>query len=177
MIAKLTLCCSVLFVFLAGPSAVAQTGEGGPPPPRPARKIPGINAEDRFPHACVDCHIDYVEMKMDTRFSTMMKQWSEKVSPSLLEKAQAAAPEGVTLRGRHPAMPGLLSNIPAKCLPCHGKSSKTAPPFAKLMHLIHLTGDEENHFMTVFQGECTDCHKLDLPSGEWSIPSAPEREK
>jgi len=29
--------------------------------------------------------------------------------------------------------------------------------------------------MTLFQGECTHCHKLDAMTGKWSMPSGPEK--
>ena len=32
----------------------------------PARKIPGMTAADTHPGACVDCHIIYKEMNLDT---------------------------------------------------------------------------------------------------------------
>ena len=44
-----------------------------------------------------------------------------------------------------------------------------------MIHEIHLTGGDTNHFLTMFQGECTLCHKLDAKSGAWAIPSGPER--
>jgi len=155
--------------------AEGQVKSAAPLPPPPVRKIPGITAEDPHPRACVDCHVNYADMKLDTRFSTLMKGWNEKVEPKLLAKAQASAPQGLALKGRHPQAAGVLADIPAKCLVCHGRTSKMAPPFAGMIHRIHLTGGEENHFLTVFQGECTHCHKLDLVTGRWSIPSGPEK--
>jgi hypothetical protein len=140
----------------------------------PARKIPGITAEDRYPRGCVDCHVNYTDLKMDTRFKTMMAQWNEGVEPKLLALTKASAPDGLTIKGKHPSVPFALTDIPAKCMICHAKTSKTAPPFAYLIHNIHLTGGEQNHFLTIFQGECTHCHKLNKTSGGWTIPSAPE---
>lgn len=157
----------------AAPGA-PPSSPGAPPAPPSARKIPGINAPDPFPNACVSCHVNMPEQNMDARFSTLMKGWREKVEPGLLAKAQAAAPAGVTLKGKHPAITSALRNIPDGCLKCHGAESKKAPPFARMIHLVHLTGGDENHFMTMFQGECTDCHKLNATTGAWSIPSAPE---
>lgn len=145
------------------------------PAPPPARKIPGITVEDPFPHGCVDCHINYVEMNLDTRFSTLLKQWTESVEPKLLAKAQAAAPKGLRLEGKHPEAADAIANIPGSCNDCHGKDSTTAPRFAQMMHTTHLGGGEENHYMTMFQGECTYCHKFDSLTGDWNIPSAPER--
>jgi hypothetical protein len=172
---------SVLLVFaafiLTGDASRAQApgSEPGAPPLPPARSIPAINAEDRFPRGCVDCHIYQPDMNLDVRLSTLLRQWSEKVEPALLAKAQAAAPQGLVLKGRHPDAPGALKNIPASCLTCHSKASKTAPPFSRMLHNTHLTGGGNNHFMTLFQGECTHCHKLDAATGGWLLPSGAER--
>jgi len=153
----------------------ASSAQGPPGPPPPARKIPGIVVKDPYPNACVDCHINYIDMKMDTRFSTLLKQWAEKVEPKLLAKAQAATSAGKKLTGKHPNAAHTLKDIPVKCLVCHGKTSKIAPPFASMIHLIHFSGGDENHFLTLFQGECTYCHKINLSNGQWKIPSAAER--
>ena len=167
--------------FSAGPAhGLAQPADSSAAPPAapaapPIRSIPGINAPDLFPGACVSCHVNMPERNMDARFSTLLKGWTEKVEPALLEKAQAAAPEGVVLKGKHPAITTALKDIPAGCIKCHGRDSKKAPPFIRLMHRIHLTGGDANHYIAFFQGECTHCHKLDGATGAWSIPSGPER--
>jgi hypothetical protein len=36
-------------------------------------------------------------------------------------------------------------------------------------------GRVRNHFLALFHGECTLCHKLDAKSGAWAIPSGPEK--
>lgn len=123
----------------------------------------------------MDCHLNYTEAKLDTRFSTLLEHWGGAVEAKLLAKARAAAPSGMGVQGKHPKVAAAIADIPARCLVCHGKNSKTSPPFARLLHSIHLVGGEENHFLTLFQGECTHCHKLDLATGQWRIPSAPER--
>ncbi|MGE5177993.1 MAG: hypothetical protein ACM3PF_02745 [Bacteroidota bacterium] len=155
-------------------SVVATPSPGSPPPLPPARKIPGINAPDEFPNGCVSCHVNLPERHMDQRLSTLMKGWTVKVDPALLAKAQAAAPAAVTLKGKHPAVSAALKDVPAGCVKCHGAASKKAPPFARLIHRIHLVGADENHYMTEFQGECTYCHKLNQATGAWSVASAPE---
>ncbi len=174
----------LLFVslILAGPAGAGpeagkapESGKAGMPAPPPPRAIPGLTAEDHFPHACVDCHLNYAEMNMDTRFSTLLKQWSEQVDPKLLAEAKASAPQGLTVTGKHPDATQALADIPNACLQCHDKAANAAPPFSRMIHRIHLTGGKENPFLTVFQGECTHCHKLDQSTGEWSIPSGPEK--
>jgi hypothetical protein len=170
-------CLSILLTVVAVMGQTAPKGaQGGTPAGLPPpRAIPGITAKDQFPRACVDCHLNYPEQKMDARFSTFMKQWTQKVEPQLLAKAAASAPPGVKLKGQHPAVLGALKNIPTACLMCHGRTSTMAPPFARMLHAIHLTGGKDNHFLTVFQGECTHCHKLNAATGAWSLPSGPER--
>jgi len=176
---KWILRCITLFMIsvsvLLALSVGVQAEEEGKMKLPPARQIPGLTADDKFPLGCVDCHINMPDIKQDERISTLMSRWNKKAEPKLLDKAQAAAPTGVTLKGVHPSVPGSLKNIPAGCNTCHGKTSRTAPPFAALLHTIHLTGGEDNHFLTIFQGECTYCHKMDLKTGTWSIPSGPEK--
>lgn len=174
MSAKLLILIVMVTITLPFSGIYGQDEQGGEQKLPPPRNIPGITSEDNFPNACVDCHMNYKEMNMDTRFSTLMQLWREKVDSTLLIKAQDAAPVGLILKGKHPNAPTKFNNIPAECLTCHKKDSKIAPPFASLIHRIHLTGGAENHFLTIFQGECTYCHKLNQTTGAWTIPSAPE---
>jgi mono/diheme cytochrome c family protein len=173
MIGKLTLCC---FAFLMNASLTPLTAQDQAKQALPpARLIPGVTAPDLFPNSCIDCHINHPEMKMDARFSTQMALWNEKVDPALLAKAQAAAPEGMILKGKHPKTGVGFTNIPAQCINCHGRDSEGAPPFSRMMHLIHLTGGDQNRFLTLYHGECTNCHKLNLTTGRWAFPSGPEK--
>jgi hypothetical protein len=152
----------------------AAPGDAATPPPT-ARKIPGITATDTYPHGCVDCHLNDPEQKRDTRFRTLLSRWAQGVDPALLARAQGTMPAGTTLKGKHPPALSSLQSVPGKCLPCHGKTSRTAPPFAALMHAIHLGDGQETPFLSVFQGECTHCHKLDRKTGIWSTPSTAEK--
>lgn len=173
--ARMTRCFpwSMLLVLLAAIAMAAPEGPGAPPAP-PARQIPALNAPDLFPRGCVDCHVDRPDLKMDTRLSSLMRGLAGGARPELLAAAQAAAPAGLTLTGKHPDAEAALADIPRNCLECHGATSQEAPPFGRLVHRIHLTGGEQNHFLTLFQGECTHCHKLDAASGEWMLPSGQE---
>lgn len=166
-------CAGMLFWTCMQFSLLLAAEPGGPPPPFPM--IAGITGEDQFPMGCVSCHVNMPEQNMDTRFSTLMKGLSENVPPHLLAKAQAASPAGMTLKGKHPDPGSPDTTIPASCLACHGKDSPNAPPFDRLMHLIHLTGGKENHYLAIFQGQCTHCHKLDLRTGTWNMGSGIEK--
>lgn len=113
-------------------------------------------APDRFPNGCVDCHVQLPDR--DVRLSTALKQWSEAVPPPLMEKARRVA-GGIELTGKHP--PLSATEVPGSCLSCHRKDSNAAPPFGALLHAIHLGGGDKNHFVSLFQGSCTHCHKAD----------------
>lgn len=162
-----------LFVGLSA-AWTEETPTGADQAPPPARSIPGINAADLHPGACVGCHIDMPDIGLDARLSTAMKRWEEAVEPELLARARLATPLDVTLKGKHPPAGKSLTDIPTGCIECHAAMVKKAPDFSRLVHLCHLTGGDESHFMTLFQGECSHCHKLDLETGEWSMPSGPE---
>lgn len=159
--------------------AMAQGGSGqepGRPPELPAaRPIPGLTGDDVFPSACVSCHVRRPEENLDVRLSTIMRSWSERVDSVLLSRVRHTALEGMKLQGRHPRLAAeAFQNIPASCLECHGREAPEGPPFARMLHAIHLQGGPENHFLTLFQGECTHCHKLERATGRWFIPSGAE---
>ena len=158
----------VPLLVLVGGAAAAQEA---PPPPR---SIPGLTTEDQFPRACVSCHVNRADIGLDVRLSTMMKHWYAEAPAPLVDQARASAPAGLIIKGKHPEADASLQDIPGRCLRCHSRTSKLAPPFAQMLHLIHLTGEGEHSFLRLFQGECTYCHKLDKATGKWAIPSGPE---
>jgi cytochrome c553 len=147
---------------------------GGPPPPPPPREIPGLNAPDPHPNGCVDCHVNMKEMNLDVRISTLLGKWTEGVEPRLLAAAKAAAADSTKITGRHPKTAAARGNIPGACLTCHGRDAQKAPPFARMLHLLHLTGGDPNLYLSYYQGDCTHCHKLNQQTGAWTIPSAKE---
>lgn len=123
--------------------------------------IPGITAKDAYPKGCVDCHTG--KAGQPAPITTI------NVDAKLLAKAQASAPKGMTLKGKHPNVAAMVKAAPADCLKCHQKGSKMAPAFAQMMHMIHLTGGDQNPFLTKFDGACTNCHKLDQKTGTWGF--------
>lgn len=159
-----------LSTVLTAGQAPKDDGKGHPP----ARKVPGITAEDPHPQACVSCHIDMPQMQKDVRIGTLMKKWEKEVTPRVLAFARNCAPEGVALKGVHPGVERGLDDIPVSCFKCHDKMAKKAPPLRPMLHLIHLAGDP-NEYLSLFQGECTYCHKFDSSMGKWSVPSGPEQ--
>ena len=167
----------LLFSIMIAFAIISKATSEEPKAPTEPRKIPGITDKDQFPNSCVSCHKNYPDMKYDARLSTVLAAWKENVTPAILAKAQSIAPDGITLRGKHPYVAKPDDNIPEACNKCHGKSMKTAFQLSKLIHVIHLTGGKDNHFLTMFNGECTHCHKLDLKTGLWSVMNAKEMDE
>lgn len=165
----------MVFIALGVAALIAAPQEGPPNPPLP-RAIPGLTAPDAFPGGCVDCHVNMPGLKMDTRLSVRMRVWQSGADPLFLDKVKAYAPEGMVLTGKHPKADEALSDIPNGCLKCHSQESRTAPPFARMIHGLHLTGGEKNHYLSLFQGECTHCHKLDPQTGAWAFASGAEKQ-
>ena len=138
------------------------------------REIPGLTSKDAYPNGCVDCHV--AGKDADMRISTLMATWTKAVPAALAEKARAASVDASKIKGKHPAMANVKANIPQTCLAgCHKPGSTIAPPFARLMHVIHLVGGNKNRFVTTNQGECTHCHKLDQKTGTWKAASSAEK--
>lgn len=160
----------LLFTVVAGPAA----GEGGV-----AASALQTAVADPFPNACVDCHQYFEERGFDVRLSTLLGPWQKgEVSPRALRAARAAA-GGLGIEGRHPDFPDGLGSVPRSCVTCHVRraagETQAAPPFAELVHFIHLEGGEENHYVVEFQSSCAHCHKLDAATGAVFVPSAEER--
>ena len=153
-------------------AAVGQTPTASPTPA--LRQIPGITAKDAYPNGCVDCHV--AAKGGDTRLSVLLAKWTTAVPAALVDKARAASADALKIKGKHLALANVKANLPQTCLvACHKKGSTIAPPFAQLMHSIHLVGGAQNRFMTANQGECTHCHKLDQKTGTWKIASGAEK--
>jgi formate-dependent nitrite reductase cytochrome c552 subunit len=135
-----------------------------------------VAAVDPYPTGCVSCHVVDKAKGADHRLSVALGKWSAgKVDAGLLAKAKASAPAGLALKGKHPSAADSLEDIPSGCLDCHSTDSKKAPPFSRLLHLVHLTGGATNTYVTTFKSDCMNCHKLSTQTGEWSMPSGPEK--
>lgn len=169
-----TIGAALLIAAVGAPPVNAEPATAAAPPA--PRQIPGLTVADTHPGACVDCHVVYRDRGMDKRLSVALKKWTDgEVERGLLALTRTSALAGMAIKGRHPEAADSLDDIPAACLDCHDDAAGKAPPFSRLIHLVHLTGGAQNHFVSVFQGECTLCHKLDGRTGVWSIPSGPEK--
>jgi hypothetical protein len=111
---------------------------------------------------------------MDERLSTKLR--AEQFNPALLARLRGVLPDTMKVTGRHPRLPDpIFRNVPAGCLTCHRDNQTNLPALAPMIHAIHLTGAGENHYLTLFGGQCTNCHKFNATNGRWSIPSGPEK--
>jgi len=159
--------------------ATAQEGQNeiaeasGAPP---LRAIPGITSDDQFPTACVGCHVNYEDMNLDARLSTVMARWSKRVDAEYLQIAQSLVGPNIILTGVHPKVDVAHQYIPAVCLNCHERRADNPMPLVPFLHKVHLNAEGKAVFLSIFQGECTHCHKLDKATGQWSVPNAAEEE-
>jgi hypothetical protein len=119
-----------------------------------------VHAADPRPGACVDCHNGGKAPKL----SAVMAQWKTAVTPTVLAKVQPLAPKGITLKGRHPNSVTSTQDIPDTCVKCHTATSRLAPPFFRMMHVLH--------WQTI--SECTTCHKPNPATGLAAVPSSSE---
>jgi hypothetical protein len=174
IIAATAVCTFTLAAEMKQDAKQPATGAVQAPAPN-LSDIPSITTPDRTPNACINCHKNYPEMKKDFRLTAILAGWKNQTDQDIFEKAKACAPEGITLKGRHPDVSSLVKVIPTDCLMCHSRNSTVAPPFAKLLHLIHLTGGAENGFLARANGTCTSCHKLDQKTGTWGLGSGEEK--
>jgi hypothetical protein len=142
--------------------------------PKATRSIPGLTGVDSHPGACMDCHIQMSDIGLDVRLSTALREWERKVPAKLMAIAEDTVGPGTRLTGRHPSVVMPLEDVPSTCINCH-RTASAAPPFDRLIHLAHYRGGDENHFLSIFGGECTLCHKMDQETGAWRIPSGPEK--
>lgn len=170
----LVIALGLMFLWRTASFAQDEPPAGAPPEMPAPRLVPGINSDDPFPDACVDCHINYVDMGMDTRLSTILANWSVAVEPEILAIAQLVAGPAAVLAGRHPKLPVQRMDIPGDCLVCHESGTEDVVPLAAFLHKVHLLGGDTSVYMRVFQGECTYCHKLDSTTGSWRVPDGTE---
>jgi cytochrome c553 len=124
-----------------------------------AAAAPAATVEDKAPNGCVDCH------KGEADLLAVLAPLKAAVPPAFTELAKKAAPEGMTLKGKHPDV-AAKKNIPQDCMTCHKADSKMAPSLGRLAHLAHLAASEK---FTKAGGSCASCHKLNADTGVVSL--------
>lgn len=141
--------------------------------------IPGVTVKDEHPNGCVDCHRKRPDIDQDFRLSVQIEEWAtEGVPEDFFKLIQAAWPDA-DLQGKHPDVAGMIASqeIPTICMNCHSADSNM--PLSRDLHTAHFHGGAENHFITGYQGRCTQCHQLNLdvenpPIGTMTIKTGKE---
>jgi len=114
----------------------------------PTPLLPGITAKDEHPNGCVDCHVK-VNDKQDYRLVNL---------PTLVKG--------------HPDISKIVKTLPNGCELCHNGKGK-APKLSNVLHEVHFKGGAENHFVAFYQGQCLNCHQLNVSTGDMTVKSGP----
>ncbi len=110
--------------------------------------LAGITVEDKHPNGCVDCHVK-VDDEKDYRLPAELKH---------VEK--------------HPQIEKIVKIVPNDCLKCHKEGTKPGD-FNSVIHKIHFSNPQENHFVLHYNGDCLNCHKLDMNTFKMGVKSGP----
>jgi len=107
--------------------------------------LPGLIQEDDHPNGCTDCHRLAGEGR-DYRLNVSLKEMED-----------------------HPDITMIVNTLPQDCAMCHQKGSD-AGELSMVLHKAHYHDPKvENHFIEYYQGECLNCHFLDLKTGDMKI--------
>ncbi len=109
-------------------------------------KLPGINAEDEHPQGCVDCHT--AGDGRDSRLNVSLEE----------------------LEG-HPPVDNIVKTVPDDCMMCHGANASN---LSTITHASHYQNPEENYFVANYDGQCLECHSLNIESGRMSVKNGPK---
>ena len=108
--------------------------------------LPGVTVDDDHPNGCVDCHVK-VDEERDHRLNVGVKQFE-----------------------KHPPIDKMVKKVPGDCMKCHKESSK-AGAMSDVLHKAHFSKGKENHFVSHYNGECLNCHSIDLATGVMGVKS------
>ena len=134
----------LLVVVLVFGGALVLTWAQAGPPAR----LPGITAEDEHPNGCVSCHAQSGDN--DYRLNVSVNAISG-----------------------HPPITAIVKTIPKDCGVCH-RPNVPAGPINTQTHKIHYENPSENVFVTVYKGQCLECHALNTATGAMSIKQGPK---
>ena len=66
----------------------------------------------------------------------------------------------------HPSIDSMMTNLPGDCAMCHANEA-----LSEVVHKVHFGSPAENNYIEYYQGECLNCHTLDLDSGSMTVKS------
>ncbi len=110
--------------------------------------LAGITVKDQRPNGCVDCH-----RKVD-------------------DEKDYRLPVGLSKIKNHPPIEKVVKTVPNDCMLCHKENTK-AGPLNLITHKDHYQQPEKNNFVSVYKGDCLNCHSLDMTTFKMGIKSAP----
>jgi len=110
--------------------------------------LAGITVDDQHPNGCVDCHVKVNDEK-DYRIPAELKH---------VEK--------------HPPIEKIVKIVPNDCLKCHKEGTKPGA-FNQVIHKVHFSNPKENHFVAHYNGDCLNCHTLNMNTYKMSVKSGP----
>ena len=131
----------IIFALLIAVSAITLTADSH-------IMLPGVNAEDKHPNGCIDCHSQGADG--DYRLNVSLKELSG-----------------------HPPIDAMVKTLPNDCMTCH-KAGAYAGPLSSITHKSHYANPGENHFVSGYGGQCLECHSLNLTTGAMSVKSGPK---
>ena len=103
--------------------------------------MPATVSADEYPEGCVSCHVERTG-KTDMRLSSLLAQ----VGHTSVERVR---------------------QVPRDCFRCHRPDEGSDdPPFSALIHEIHYDVPTVNTFVTLYEGDCRQCHSMDAEEGE-----------
>ena len=111
-------------------------------------KLPGINAEDQHARGCIDCHTRSGDS--DYRLNTTLEEMSG-----------------------HPPIDASVKVVPTDCTMCH-KAGLSAAALSTITHKSHYQNPSENGFVNYYQGQCLECHRLNVSTGAMSVKNGPK---
>jgi hypothetical protein len=111
-------------------------------------KLSGITVKDEYPNGCVDCHVK-VNDNEDNRISTAVAKMEN-----------------------HPPIDKVVKVVPEGCIMCHKEDSK-AGAFHSITHKTHYKNPSENDFISKHNGDCLNCHTLDMTNFKMGFKNGP----
>ena len=106
---------------------------------------PSVVGADDYPEGCVSCHIQR-QGQTDLRLNVLLDQIGHR-----------------KFRAR---------KVPRDCNRCHRpEEGSDEPAFSQLIHAIHYDVPATNTFITVYGGDCQECHAMDPEDGEARVKS------
>ena len=134
----------LVIVLVFAGAVVLAWAQAGPP-----ARLPGVTVEDAHPNGCVSCHAVAGD-GADHRLNVGMKELSG-----------------------HPPIDAIVKTLPQDCGMCH-RPNVPAGELSQVLHLSHYQTPAENIFVTIYKGQCLECHTVNTATGAMGIKQGPK---